>query len=247
MSSILFIFLFVAVIGLSVYFHLNQASIRGKWGEKRISAKLLSLPDEYRLFDDVYIEVEGRSVQIDHVIISRYGVFVIETKNYTGWIYGTDRSEFWTKNMYGNKYQFRNPLKQNYSHMKSLQTLFGIPENKFVPIVIFLNGATLKCHTNGIVIYSHQLKDVIFSYSTPILSHEEVQQLSVQLSSACIVDKEQKKKHIHKVKEQIYEKQSLVASGICPRCKGKLVLRNGVRGNFWGCSNYPKCKFTANL
>lgn len=247
MMPYLFIVLLLIIISISVYFHINQARIRGRWGEKRVSSKLLSLPNEYHLFDDVYIEVEGRSVQIDHVIISQYGVFVIETKNYTGWIFGTDKSEYWTKNVYGTKFQFRNPLKQNYSHMKSLQALLDIPANKFIPIIVFLNGATLKCHTSGIVIYSHQLNSTILSYKTHLLSEEKVLQLTKQLSSANIIDKKRQKTHVYKIKQEIYEKQILVTSSICPKCKGELVERQGKHGRFLGCSNYPKCKFTANL
>lgn len=246
-SQLLSIIFIVIIIGIPIYFRINQAHIRGRWGERRISSKLLSLPNEYHLYNDVYIEVEGRSVQIDHVIISQYGVFVIETKNYTGWIFGTDKSEYWTKNVYGTKFRFRNPLKQNYSHMKSLQALLNIPANKFIPIIVFLNGATLKCHTSGIVIYSHQLKSTILSYKTHLFSEEEVQRLTKQLSSANIIDKKQQKTHVYKIKQEIYEKQILVTSCICPKCNGKLVERQGKHGRFLGCSNYPKCKFTANL
>ena len=201
------------------------------------------MPDGYDVYNDVYIEVEGRSVQIDHVIISRYGVFVIETKNYTGWIYGTDRSEYWTKNMYGNKYQFRNPLKQNYAHVKSLEAMLGIPESAFIPIVVFMNKATLKCETTGNVIYHRQLKRTIQSYTTPLFSDAEVQCMKTALSAACIADRKQQKMHTHRIKEEVDAKQSLVASGTCPRCKGQLVLRKGRYGEFWGCCNYPQCTF----
>ena len=152
MQQHLYALLLLLIIGAIVFLRLNQANIRGRRGERRISLRLFSLPSEYHVFNDVYIEAQGRSVQIDHIVVSRYGIFVIETKNYTGWIYGNDKSEFWIKNMYGNKYRFRNPLKQNYSHVKSLQALLGVPESKFIPIIVFLNGATLKCDTAGIVI-----------------------------------------------------------------------------------------------
>lgn len=195
-SQLLFIILIATIIGILIYSRFNQALIKGRWGEKRISSKLFSLSNEYHLFNNVYIEVEGRSVQIDHVIISQYGVFVIETKNFTGWIFGTDQAEYWTKNVYGTKFQFRNPLKQNYSHMKSLQTLLDIPVYKFIPIVVFLNGATLKCHTSGNVIYSHQLKKTILSCQTPLFPELEVQMLINKLHSANVMDKEREKKSL---------------------------------------------------
>lgn len=187
MQQHLYALLLLLIIGAIVFLRLNQANIRGRRGERRISLRLFSLPSEYHVFNDVHIEVQGRSVQIDHIVASRYGIFVIETKNYTGWIYGNDNSEFWIKNMYGNKYQFRNPLKQNYSHVKSLQALLGVPESKFIPIIVFLNGATLKCDTTGIVIYSHQLRRTILDHSVPLFSDAEVEKLITLLSSSRIV------------------------------------------------------------
>lgn len=247
MQQYLFIFLLLLVIGAIVFLRLNQANIRGRRGERRVSSRLFSLPSEYHVFNDAYIEVQGRSIQIDHIVVSRYGIFVIETKNYTGWIYGNDKSEFWIKNMYGNKYQFRNPLKQNYSHVKSLQCLLNIPESKFIPIVVFLNGATLKCDTMGIVIYSHQLRNTILSYSTLVFSDIEVTRVTELLSSVCIVEKNRRSNHVDRIKEGINEKQALIASGICPRCRGKLVVRRGKYGEFLGCSNYPQCNFKSNV
>jgi hypothetical protein len=123
----------------------------------------------------------------------------------------------------------------------------NIPESKFIPIVVFLNGATLKCDTMGIVIYSHQLRNTILSYSTLVFSDIEVTRVTELLSSACIVEKNRRSNHVDKIKEDINEKQALIASGICPRCKGKLVVRKGKYGEFLGCSNYPQCNFKSNV
>lgn len=231
----------------AVYFRINQARILGKRGERKVASKLLSLSKEYKLFNDIYIEVEGRSIQIDHVIMSQYGIFVIETKNYSGWIYGTGKSDYWTKNVFGTKFRFRNPLKQNYAHIKSLQTLLEVPQNKFFSIVVFLNDATLKCDTYGTVIHSYQLKETILNYTKALFTSDEVELLSEKLQSALITDKIKKKDHAYRVQEYINQRQSLIAFRICPRCKGALVERQGKHGKFLGCSNYPKCKFTAKL
>ena len=73
--------------------------------------------------------------------------FVIETKNYKGWITGSEYSDQWIKNMYGKKYPFRNPLKQNYAHVKALEEKLGVSEDKFIPIVAFLFPIDAKCET----------------------------------------------------------------------------------------------------
>lgn len=234
----------IAFFIIAIILRYNQSAIKGKYGERKVSAILMSLPSDYYLFNDVYIQINDRSTQIDHVIISPYGVFVIETKNYTGWIFGSEHAEFWTKNMYGNKYQFQNPLKQNYFHVKALESLFGIPKNKFIPIVVFLEGATLKCETKGIVIYSNQLKDIIYSYTTPTINSLDIQKLTEKLSHSRLVTKEIKKEHKQKISQIITNKNTMIYNGICPRCGGQLIERKGRYGNFIGCSNYPQCKFT---
>lgn len=235
---------FTVFLALVVYLKFNQAKIRGRIGEARVSSILKSLPNSYYSFNNIYLRKGDTSVQIDHIIISVYGVFVIETKNYTGWIYGSDKSDNWIKNMYGNKYYFQNPLKQNYSHVRALQDTLGLPFDKFIPIVVFLRGATLKCDTQGLVIYSSQLKRIINSYTTPILNISEVERLVNQLSSLNIIDKETKREHIESIHQKLNQTKDLINNSICPRCSGQLVKRKGRYGQFWGCSNYPRCKFT---
>ena len=204
MKSIFIIITITAIFTLAIYLKLNQAKIRGKLGETRVSLILKSLSDNYHSFNDVYIKRGNTSVQIDHIVISIYGIFVIETKNYTGWIYGSDKSEKWTKNMYGNKYYFQNPLIQNYYHIKALQDIFELSIDKFIPVVVFLRGATLKCKTHGVVIYSSQLKDLINSYTTQIMNTEDVERLTKLLISLPPADKELKKQHINRIREKYH-------------------------------------------
>lgn len=227
-----------------IYFRLNQAKIKGKIGEKIVSTILLSLPDEYFLFNDVYLKINNRSIQIDHVVISVYGIFVIETKNYKGWIFGSEDAEYWTKNIYGKKYRFYNPIKQNKSHVKALQKILAIPNTSFFPIVVFLNRVSLFCSTESTVIFADELKDTIYCHSNKILSFEEVKHLSDKLLKALTVEEGRETNHKLSVRHEIYNKEYLISNGICPRCKGTLVERHGKYGTFWGCSNYPKCKFT---
>ena len=95
--------LIISFFLIAVIYRLNRAKIIGNIGEKKVSLRLHLLQDEYKIFDDVYLDINGCSVQIDHVVVSKYGVFIIETKNIKGWIFGTDKSEYWIKNMYGKK------------------------------------------------------------------------------------------------------------------------------------------------
>lgn len=235
------------ILGITKIIKWSRPSYRGAIGENIVSSILTCLPDGYFVFDDVYLNVDGRSVQIDHVVISAYGIFVIETKNYKGWIYGSDESEYWTKNVYGRKYQFRNPIKQNFSHVAALSKLLGLSLSNFIPVVVFLNGVTLKCDAHATVLYCGQLIDFIMGYKYSIFDSEEILYLSQKLESAIVQDKERERTHINSVSREIIKRRILINNGICPRCKGLLVERKGTFGVFIGCSNYPWCRFTARV
>lgn len=237
----------LGILGITKIIKWSRPSYRGSIGENKVSSILTSLPDGYFVFEDVYLNVDGRSVQIDHVVISAYGIFVIETKNYKGWIYGSDESEYWTKNIYGRKYQFRNPIKQNFSHVAALSRLLGPSYSSFIPVVVFLNGATLKCDARATVLYCGQLIDFIMGYKDSIFDFEEIIYLNQKLESAIVQDKDRECTHIKSVSREMIKRRILINNGICPRCKGPLVERKGIFGDFIGCGNYPRCRFTARV
>lgn len=261
MAVLLFLIFFLVPLCIRVLFHNNKASkkkikkttyssyakVLGEIGENKVASILKTLPKNYVVFNDVYLEINGKSTQIDHVVISRYGVFIIETKNYTGWIFGKDTSEYWTQSIYGEKYKLRNPLKQNYSHLKTLQYIFGIEERFYFPIVAFHDKATLKCETYGNVMYFSELKDFILSKHIQRLSDELVNRLSSVLMYYSIKDENREEKHVYRIKQRISKEQFLVEKRICPKCGGMLIHRQGKYGEFISCINYPSCRFTQNI
>ncbi len=111
----------VLLIIIVVYFYLKFN--KGKISEKMVHHKLKQLPDEYHVINNALFSSNGRSTQIDHIVVSPYGVFVIETKGYKGWIFGSENAEYWTQNIYGHKTQFYNPIRQNEGHVKFLSYL----------------------------------------------------------------------------------------------------------------------------
>ena len=244
MELLIIILIIIGVVTCKCYF--NSAKYKGRVGEKIVTNILSKLPNEYFQFDDVYLELNGRSVQIDHVVISKYGVFVIETKNYKGWIYGSETATYWTKNMFGEKFMFYNPLKQNFFHSKSLQTLLNLPDYIVKSFVVFLDKAELKVYHENLI-YASELKNKILSYKAIVLSDEQVNQCVQILSTQNIVDSTYRKEHVANIYNEMYLKEHLAKSGICPRCRGFLVERRGRNGMFLGCSNYPKCRFVKNL
>jgi len=136
MDGFLLLAILIAVAGFA--WGTYEAKIKGILGEKKVAAMLARLPhNQYRVFNDVLIKGNYGMTQIDHVVLSTHGIFVIETKNYKGWISGGEYSDFWTKNMYGKKFKFRNPLMQNYAHIKTLSEILCVPEDMFISIVAF--------------------------------------------------------------------------------------------------------------
>ncbi|MBO4306692.1 MAG: NERD domain-containing protein [Bacteroidales bacterium] len=240
--AMLIVFIFVVVAKRKTIF-VSQ----GNYGELRVSHILSQLPEEYLVFNDVYLEIKGRSSQIDHVVISKYGVFVIETKNYSGAVYGGENAEKWAQYLNGERYDFRNPIKQNLSHVWAIKDTLHIAPSSIIPIVVFLNGADLHCNTNSAVLYTGQLLSCILNHKTVAFTADGVERLSQKLSENIVTDPGRKQKHIRSVRQNITERELQVANMICPRCKGELVERQGKYGRFLGCSNYPRCKFTTPL
>ena len=112
---------------------LKSAWFKGVFGEfiVNLSAKLFLDKEKYHLIKNVTLPTEDGSTQIDHIIVSTYGVFVVETKNMKGWIFGSPNQKIWTQRIYKHSSKFQNPLHQNYKHTKTLESLLVLKDNKF--------------------------------------------------------------------------------------------------------------------
>ncbi len=246
-TDIIILILFVITAAAFLYYKLNKAKIKGKIGESFAATVLNTLPDDYHVFNNCYFNIRGKSVQIDHLIISCHGIFVIETKNYKGWIFGYENSEYWTQNLYGTKYKFYNPCRQNKYHVNAISKLLGLPLDCFIPIVVFTNKATLHIHVETTVVSLSRLKWTIRRFSALRLNADEVAQACLKLNKSLVQDRNKESTHISNLKQRNSERQRLVENNICPICGSTLIERNSKYGKFKGCSNYPRCKFTSKL
>lgn len=94
----------------------------GMAGEFWVKRELKKLSKEYLVINDVIVKTKDNSThQIDHIVISKYGIFVIETKQYNGYIRGNDYDKRWMIKSGKRKFCVNNPLHQNYGHVKSLE------------------------------------------------------------------------------------------------------------------------------
>ena len=245
----LLIIIFILVLIICCY--LKSPTARGKRGEEKVKWQIgeTGKNDVSSFFDteeDLQYTINnltlinnGKTCQIDHVVINARGVFVIETKNYSGRIYGSEKSREWTQVLaYGKeKHKFYNPLKQNATHVYNVKKIIGnLP---VYSLVVFTQNNTQYIRANN-AIPLNQLKNTL-KQGFNVLTNDQMQKAYNALMS-----KEQNvsiQEHVQNIRERKYNANH----GICPNCKGKLILRNGRYGEFFGCSNYPKCKYVKNI
>lgn len=219
----------------------------GKKGEENVADILDNLDKEKYLvlYDNTIPGLKG-TTQIDHIVVSEYGIYVIETKNYSGDIYGSANSEKWTENFYGNKYKFHNPVRQNYGHLKSLAAYLGRDINDFISLVVFTGAGEIMTEVPDNVIYASELLSVIYSYQT-IRITDDIHEIADKIIAIDNNYNGKEKEHTENIYNNLREDNEKIEQMICPKCGGNLVLRNGRYGQFYGCSNYPKCHFTKDI
>lgn len=210
--------------------------------------------NEYHLIKDVTLPTEDGTTQIDHIIVSKYGIFVIETKNMKGWIFGNEHQKTWTQSIYKHKSKFQNPLHQNYKHTKTIESNLGIDKEKLFSVVVFVGDSTFKTDMPDNVTYAGGLFRYINSKTKILMSQKEVDEIVLAIESGRLSRTIQThREHVSHVKKQRQNNKSSFAKKsyvmTCPRCSNKLVLRVAKKGNnigneFYGCSNYPRCKYT---
>lgn len=183
----------------------SSAKIKGELGEDKISNILKTLPTKhYRLINNVLLKREEGNVnssQIDHIVVSCYGIFIIETKNFNGLITGNDNSKEWTQHL-NKKFQFYSPTRQNYGHIKALEESLKLPEDIFIPIVVFLSNATLKVTSKYHVINDMDLKKTILAYRTQRLDKDDVNAIEKQIKSLNIYSSKTMKKHVKDINKK---------------------------------------------
>ena len=220
-----------------------SAEERGKYGEESVASLLKgTIPGEQYLVNDLIFEEGGQTCQIDHVLIRKNGIWVIETKNYAGTIYGTEQQQQWTQvfNFGKQKNKFYNPVKQNKTHLFRLRKVLREKKKVFFGCVVFMPRADLSFNSTPNVYYTFELPDALESQTGVSLTVPEMENYYKKLLQIKSENTVSLQEHV----ENIHEMQSKIENGICPRCGGALVRRQGNSGAFYGCSNYPKCRFT---
>lgn len=246
--GVLFIIAFIVILylyftdNLSVNGHRkNNPKQLGEIGENYINQILQRIPGENYIINDLIIKDQaGKTTQIDHIVINKNGVFVIETKNYAGRIYGNDLQQEWIQVLnYGKrKHRFYNPVKQNATHIYKLKEITGT-KLPIKSIVVFIQG-NIEFIESKNVYAPEQLKAQLITRLQEEITKEQIEEIYNKLVKIKEENTITTEDHIKNITKTIRETEQ----GICPRCGGKLTKRNSQYGTFYGCSNYPKCKFT---
>jgi hypothetical protein len=131
---------------------------------------------KFHLLNDITLPFQDGTTQIDHILVSTKGVFVIETKNYSGWIFGNVKSKQWTQVIYQVKNKFQNPLFQNYKHLLAIQQLLDfLPKELIQPIVVFSGSAEFKSSVPKGVVYLDHLLSYLGKFDEDKISANRVE------------------------------------------------------------------------
>lgn len=234
--------------------------IKGAAGELKVKKILSNLDSNYIVYHDLYIPNGARgTTQLDHVVTSPYGIFVIETKHYKGWIFGDEKQKYWTQVIYKRKEKMFNPIWQNYGHVQAIKHHIPVENIECIySIIAFSRQSTFKFKnefSSARIIHFPELLEVIHEQSVHRISNLDLQKINQSLDNLLIKDekekKQVKKQHIEAIKnirseKMIVEKDNIVRF-ICPKCNIEMTQKSGKYGLFYGCSNYPKCRHTKRI
>lgn len=246
-SNVWPIFLLIIVI---LFF--KSPFMKGKIGEGLINFTNVAVLDEniYTPLKNIILSLsDGSTTQIDHIVVSPYGIFVIETKNMSGWIFGGEHQKEWTQQIFKNKFRFQNPLHQNYRHLKALEETLGLPSSAFVSIIAFVGDCEFKTPMPSNVFRGISYARYIRSFTQEKLDTVQIRQVLKKLQNKRLDQSFQTdRSHVNNLKERFSENVK-GDSNNCPKCGGTMILRqNRNNGNtFYGCNNYPRCKHTKAL
>ena len=164
--------------------------LKSPWGKGQMGELFVRFMLRLRLDKTVYLPLHNvtlatldGSTQIDHVLVSRFGIFSIETKNMQGWIFGSERQAEWTQKIYKRSFKFQNPLRQNYKHTQALESTLQVPPDTVHSVIVFVGGSTFKTDMPANVTYGGGCADYILSFTQPVFSDAQVQALLQRLQT----------------------------------------------------------------
>ena len=231
-NNLMFWALLIGIILFVLFYRELKSSTKVLLAKK----SLKQLPkDKYIVLSDIVIKTARKAHKIDNVIISSYGIFIIKYLDVKGKIYGDDRESSWIELTNNKKNYFDNPVKENHGSIRALSQLLDLDSNYFISIICVPSDAVICTETKDKMTQVELLDDTIKTYRKEVIKYGLLE-IKKKIKSSNIAT-------------ESYFSSDLEEHDInsCPKCGSKLVVRKGKYGDFIGCSNYPKCKFTKEL
>lgn len=225
---------------------------KGVLGELQINLllKIFLSKDTYHLLKNVTLPTDDGTTQIDHILVSKYGVFVIETKNMKGCIFGSPNQKVWTQKIFKHSNKFKNPIHQNYKHLKTLERCLNVDSESIYSVIVFVGDSTFKTEMPKNVTYAGGCIRYIKSKCHEVLTQDQVYEAIEAIRNGRLKPSlKTNRDHVAHVKEIIDSKKS---EKTCHKCGSSMVLRESKNGanagrKFWGCSTFPKCRAMAKI
>ena len=205
-----FLYYIILLLAMAAAGHIVRTPwFKGWFGELQVNliAWLCLDSSRYHLVRNVTLPCGEGTTQIDQVVVSRYGVFVIETKNMSGWIFGREREATWTQKFRRQSNRFQNPLRQNYKHTATLVELLALAPGQVKSVVVFIGDAKLKTEMPSNVVVGSAYVDYIKSHKQEVLTSCEVDRVLE------LIERERLKpnlgthlKHVKHVQETVAQK-----------------------------------------
>lgn len=214
-----------------------------KGGRVRHFLKTLNSDENYIVLHDLILATpNGKMTHIDHLVLSIYGVFVIETNNHKGRIGGEEKKKYWTQSHFGREKKFYSPIFQTYTHIHTLEQLIGC--KPYVSIITFHPRVTIdQIHVTQDwlhITHDKQILKIIKQYKERLISQDELIRMENVILKNLVIDKNaiNKKNLVEHSEKSIFAK-----ARSCPKCGGKLVAGKGRYNAVSSCSNFPACRF----
>lgn len=175
--------------------------LKGKMGEFAVSAhvKLYLNKEQFILLNDCTLpDGSGGTTQIDHILLSPFGIFIIETKNYTGWIFGGERQKTWTQKIYKNSYKFQNPLHQNYKHQKVLESILAdIVDPEYLhSVIVFMPDCEFKTQMPENVFKGAKWTHYVEGFKEEVIPEMKLKRIKIRLEKE-VLEKSWKTNRAH--------------------------------------------------
>lgn len=217
--------------------------LKSPWAKGHIGELLVRLfahwqldKQTYRRLHNVTLNTPDGTTQIDHVFLSPYGIFVLETKNMSGWIFGSERQPQWTQKLYKRTFKFQNPLRQNYKHLKALEATLGVDPAHLHSVITFVGGSTFKTEVPANVTQGIGFIRYIKSFQQQVFRETEVEDLLQALQTGRRAPTlATHREHV----ENLKRRSDPTAERQCPKCGSTLLIRAVKSGpiagqQFWG-------------